>query len=87
MSSQIAFVETGAGFYSHSLSIAESSKAVVINWRKYVMFVLINCLGGIRMPGNSVCRLTDRVRHDHNSVYLSVKRQPNKIHIYEWTNG
>ena len=40
-----------AGFYSHSLSTAESSKAVVINWRKYVLFVLVNCLGGIRMPG------------------------------------
>ena len=83
MSSQIAFVEIGAGCYSHSLSTAESSMAVVINWRKYVLFVLINCLGGIRMPGNSVCRLTDRVRHDRNSVYLAVKRQSNKIHTYK----
>ena len=72
-----------AGFYSHSLSTAESSKAFVINWRKYVLFVLVNCLGGIRMPGNSVCRLTYRVRHNRNSVNLAVKRQSNTIH----TNG
>ena len=71
-----------AGFYSHSLSTAESSKAVVINWRKYVLFLLVNCLGGIRMPGNSVCRLTDHLRHDRNSVCLAVKRQSNKIHTY-----
>ena len=83
MSSQIAFVEIGAGFYSHSLSTAESSKAVVINWRKYVLFVLINCLGGIRMSGNSVRRLTDRIRHDRNSVYLAVKHQSNKFHTYK----
>ena len=84
MPSQIAFLEIGAGFYSHSLSTAESSKAVVINWRrKYVLFVLINCLGGIRMSGNSVRRLTDRIRHDRNSVYLAVKRQSNKIHTYK----
>ena len=35
------------------------------------------------MPGNSVCRLTDRVRHDRNSVYLAVQRHSNKIHINE----
>ena len=34
------------------------------------------------MPRNSVCRLTDRVRHDRNSVYLPVKRQSNKIDTY-----
>ena len=83
MSSQIAFVAIGAGFYSHSLSTAESSKAVVINRRKYVLFVLINCLGGIRMSGNSVCRLTDRIRHDRNSVYLALNRQSNKLHTYK----
>ena len=49
-----------------------------------MLFVLVNCLGRIRMPGNSVCRLTDRVCHDRNSVYLAVKRQSNKtIHINE----
>ena len=71
-----------AGFYSNSVSTAESNKAVVINWRKYALVVLVKYLGGIRMPGNSVCRLTDRVRHDRNSVYLAVKRQSNKIHTY-----
>ena len=45
-----------------------------------MLFVLVNCLGGIRIPGNSVCRLTDRLRHDPNSVCLAVKRQSNKIH-------
>ena len=34
------------------------------------------------MPGNSVCRLTDSVRHDRNSVYLAVKLQSNKIYTY-----
>ena len=34
------------------------------------------------MSGYSVCRLTDRVRHSFNSVYLAVKRQSNKIHTY-----
>ena len=60
----------------------ESSKAAVINWRKYVLCVLVNCLGGIRMPGNSVCKLTDRLRHDRNSVCLAEKSQSNKIHTY-----
>ena len=69
-------------FYRHFLSTAESSKAVEINWRKYVLFVLVNCLGGPSMSGYSVCRLTDRVRHYLNSVYLAVKRQSNKIHTY-----
>ena len=67
-------------FYSHSLSTAESSKAVVINWQKYVLFLLVNCLGDLRMPGNSVCRKTYRVRHYLNSFYLAAKCQSNKIH-------
>ena len=63
-------------FYSHSLSTTESSKA------KCVLFVMFNCLGGLRMSRNSMCRLTGRVRHYLNSVYLAVKRQSNKIHTY-----
>ena len=47
-----------------------------------MLFVLVNCLGGLRMPENSACSLTDRVRHYLNSVYLAVKRQSNKIHTY-----
>ena len=47
-----------------------------------LLFVLVNCLGGLRMPENSVCRLTDRVRHYLNSVYLAVKCQSNKIYTY-----
>ena len=34
------------------------------------------------MPGNSVCRLTGRVRHHLNSVYLAINCQSNKIHTY-----
>ena len=34
------------------------------------------------MSGYSVCRLTDRVRHYLNSVYLAVKCQSNKFHTY-----
>ena len=84
MSSQITFVEIGLDELVSTaiLSTAESSKVVVINWWKYVLFVLVNFLGGIRMPGNSVCRLNDRVRHDRNSVYWAVKRQSNKIHTH-----
>ena len=29
-------------------------------WRKYVHEVLVNCLGGLSLPGKSVVRLTDR---------------------------
>ena len=66
----------------YCLSASESSKENVINWRKYVLFVLVNCLGGLRMPENSVCMVTDRVPYYLNSVYLAVKRQSNKIHTY-----
>ena len=44
-----------------------------------MLFVLVNCLGGLNMPGNSVCRLTDRVQH-----YLGCKKdifQTKSIHI------
>ena len=81
MSSEIAFVETGPGFYSRSLSTAESSKAVVINWRMCCLYYKL--LRRYKDAGNSVCRLTELVRHDRNSVYLAVKRQSNKIHIYK----
>ena len=63
-------------FYTHSLSTAESSKAVVINWRKYVFFVLVNCLGGLSMSGYSVYSLTHRVQH-----YLISVDQTKSIHI------
>ena len=44
-----------------------------------VLFVLVNCLGGLRMP-EIVC-VGDRIRQYHYSVYLAVKHLSNKIHI------
>ena len=37
-----------------------SRRAVVSYWRKYVHEVLVNRLGGLRLPRKSVVRLTDR---------------------------
>ena len=34
--------------------------AVVSYWRKHVHLVLVNRLGGLSLPRNSVVRLTDR---------------------------
>ena len=39
---------------------ADSSGAVVSDWRKYVHKVLVNRLGGLSLPRKSVVRLTDR---------------------------
>ena len=39
---------------------ADSRRAVVSYWRKYVQEVLVNRLGGLSLPRKSVGRLTDR---------------------------
>ena len=39
---------------------ADSRRAVVSYWRKYVHEVLVSRLGGLRLPRKSVLRLTDR---------------------------
>ena len=39
---------------------ADSRRAVVSYWRKYVHGVLVNRLGGLSLPRKSVVRLTDR---------------------------
>ena len=39
---------------------ADSSRAVVSFWRKYVNKVLVNRLGGLSLPRKSVSKLTDR---------------------------
>ena len=39
---------------------AFSRRAVVSYWQKYVHEVLVNFLGGLSLPRNSVVRLTDR---------------------------
>ena len=38
---------------------ASSRRVVVSYWRKYVHLVLVNRLGGLSLPRNSVVRLTD----------------------------
>ena len=53
---------------------AESRRAVVSYWRKYVHEVLLNRLGGLSLPRKSVVRLTDRpdmtldVYHGHETT-------------------
>ena len=44
---------------------ADSRRAVVSYWQKYVHEVLVNHLGGLSLPGKSVVRLTE-----HNHRYL-----------------
>ena len=39
---------------------ADPRKAVVIYWRKYVHLLVVNSLGGLRLPRKCVVRLTDR---------------------------
>ena len=41
-------------------SSADSSRAVISFWRKYVHKVLVNRLGGLSLPRKSVGKLTDR---------------------------
>ena len=52
----------GARFDTRSAHIlADSRRAVVVSkWRKYVSVVMINHSGGLRLPRNSLIRLTDR---------------------------
>ena len=40
---------------------ADSRKAVVSNWRKYVPLLLVNRLGGVSLHRKSVVRLTGRL--------------------------
>ena len=39
---------------------ADSRRAVVSYWRKYVHEVLVNRVGGLSLPRRSVARITDR---------------------------
>ena len=39
---------------------ADSRRAVVSYWQKYVHLVLVNCLGGLSLLRRSVARLNDR---------------------------
>ena len=65
------------------LSLPLNHVKVIVNyWRKYVLLILVNCLGGLSMPMNSERMFTDRAQHYLNSVDLAVKRQSTKIHTY-----
>ena len=55
---------------------ADSRRAVVSFWRKYVHEVLVNRLGGLSLPMKSVVRLTDRPDITL-SVTVDVKQQNN----------
>ena len=48
---------------------AGSRRAVVSYWRKHVHLELVNLLGGVSLPRNSVIRLTD-----HSSMTIAVYR-------------
>ena len=48
---------------------ADSRRAVVSYWRKYLHEVLVKCLGGLSLPRKSVVRLTD-----HPDMTIAVSR-------------
>ena len=53
---------------------ADSSRAIVSYWWKYVHYVLVNLLGGLSLTRNGVSRLTDSTWHDLNSADWAVKK-------------
>ena len=65
---------------------ADSRRAVVSYWRKYVHEVLVNRLGGLSLPRKSVVRLTDRP--DMTLDTMDVKQEHNNnmsaIFIQNW---
>ena len=64
-------------FVSHS---ADSRRAVVRYWRKYVHEVLVNSLGGQSLPRKSVVRLSDCPGMTF-AVYCRVKQQQKHHHL------
>ena len=46
--------------YTFVSTPADPRRAVVSYWQKFVHLVVVNSLGGLRLPRNSVVRLTDR---------------------------
>ena len=61
----------GLATYFHFPS-ADSRRAVVSYWRKYVHEVLVNRLGGLSLPWKSAVRLTD-CPDMTLSVYVDIK--------------
>ena len=58
----------------NSLSTADSSRAVISYWQKYVFLLLVNCLAGLSLPRNSKRRLTNCSQHDINIVDWAVNQ-------------
>ena len=56
MSEVLGLMPVPRTFYSPS---PDSRRAFVRSWGKYVHLVLVNCLGGLCLPRNSVVRLND----------------------------
>ena len=48
---------------------ADSRRAVVSYWQKCVLLILVNCLGGLSLPKNSVVRLID---HPNMTILFTV---------------
>ena len=46
--------------HTYKFPSADSRRAAVSYWRKYVHLVLVTCLRGLNLARNSVVRLTDR---------------------------
>ena len=61
--SRITFMEINHEVISTAIlpSPLDSRRAVVSYRQKYVHYVLVNCLWGLSLSGNSVSRLTDRL--------------------------
>ena len=58
----------------HVLFSTDSRRALVSYWQKYVHLVLVNCLGSLNLPKNSVVRLTDC--HDHSCLPCNKATKP-----------
>ena len=71
----ITSIEIDHKILSVAILPADSRRAVVSYWQKYVHLVLINCLGGLSLPRNIVCRF---IWYDLNSVDLAIKPQTNQ---------
>ena len=67
-------------FYGHSPSSADSRRADVRFWRKYVHLVLVNRLERLSLPRNNVVRITDR-RYMTVVLLLRVKLQHKQTNV------
>ena len=54
--------------YFSGIPFTDSRKAVVSYWGKYGHLVLVNHIGGLSLPRNSVVRLTSLSRHDYSCL-------------------